>query len=180
MTVKVINIQPPSTSKINPLNPLSKNVRIHLHKCLEEAYADPKVTSIVLFGGANFSAGADITEFSAKGKDPKNEIEGSKEIPSLEELTRLIENSSKQVVAAVTGVALGGGCEIALSCHFRVAHAKARMGLPETKIGLIPGTYHFTSTIDLCAMYPQYLSLKSITYHDVNKRCRWYTTSPSS
>lgn len=138
MTVKIINIQPETAGRANPLNPLGRETRKQLHAKLKEAIADPGVSSIILYGGKNFSAGADISEFSAKG-NPKESIESSAKIPSLTDLGNQIESSPKPIVAAITGVALGGGCELALACHFRVAHAKARIGLPEVKIGLIPG-----------------------------------------
>jgi len=137
MTIQIINVQPPLGK--NPLNPLGKETRIHIRNTLTQAIADPDTTSIILFGGKNFSAGADITEFSAKNQDPKAAIETSAEIPSLTDLANLIESCPKPVIGAITGVALGGGCELSLACHFRVAHEKARMGLPEVKIGLIPG-----------------------------------------
>jgi 3-hydroxyacyl-CoA dehydrogenase len=75
-----------------------------------------------------FSAGADITEF---GKPPRE--------PSLPELCDFVENSAKPVVAAIHGTALGGGLELALSAHYRVADAKAKVGLPEVKLGILPG-----------------------------------------
>jgi 3-hydroxyacyl-CoA dehydrogenase/enoyl-CoA hydratase/carnithine racemase len=137
MTIQIINLQAPLGK--NPFNPLGKETRIHIHNSLKQAIANQDITSIILFGGTNFSAGADIAEFSAKNQDPKAAIESSAEIPSLTDLVNLIESSHKPVIGAITGVALGGGCELSLACHFRVAHEKARMGLPEVKIGLIPG-----------------------------------------
>eukprot|EP00554_Chaetoceros_debilis_P010224 CAMPEP_0194107756 /NCGR_PEP_ID=MMETSP0150-20130528/7560_1 /TAXON_ID=122233 /ORGANISM="Chaetoceros debilis, Strain MM31A-1" /LENGTH=760 /DNA_ID=CAMNT_0038796251 /DNA_START=65 /DNA_END=2347 /DNA_ORIENTATION=+ len=138
MTVQLISIQPPpikgSTVRSNPLNPLAKDVRCHLQDAIQSAISDPAITSIILHGGKNFSAGADITEFSGS-----ENLTTSKHVPSLQVVIDLIESSPKPIVAAVTGVALGGGCELALACHFRVAHSKAKMGLPEVKIGVIPG-----------------------------------------
>ena len=78
--------------------------------------------------GRTFFAGADITEF---GKPPQG--------PSLPEALDKLEASDKPVVAAIHGTALGGGCEVALACHYRVAVPSAKMGLPEVKLGLIPG-----------------------------------------
>jgi len=138
MTIQIIKLQPPN-GKQNPLNPLGKETRIHIHNLISQAIVDPDVTSIILFGGANFSAGADITEFSAKNQDPKEAIDSSDKVPSLTDLGNLIESCPKPIIGAITGVALGGGCELSLACHFRVAHDKARIGLPEVKIGLIPG-----------------------------------------
>ena len=79
-------------------------------------------------------------EFSAKNNtDPKEAIKSSKKIPSIFDITNQIEASPKPVVAAISGVALGGGLELALACHYRVGHIKSKVGLPEVKIGLIPG-----------------------------------------
>ncbi len=78
--------------------------------------------------GRTFIAGADITEF---GKPPQ--------APWLPELVDIIENSSKPVIAAIHGTALGGGLEVALCCHYRVAVPSAKCGLPEVKLGLLPG-----------------------------------------
>src|ERR1700753_1594945 len=96
---------------------------------MKQAIADPEVKAIVLTcGGRTFIAGADITEF---GKPPKP--------PGLQEVLPEIETSRKPVVAAIHGPALGGGLEVALACHFRVATKEARLGLPEVKLGLLPG-----------------------------------------
>jgi len=136
MTTEIISIRSPSAS--NPLNPLSKDTRKHLKSCITKALSDRNVNSIILFGGSNFSAGADISEFSAKN-NPESSISSTEDIPSLTELCALIESSPKPIIAAITGVALGGGLELALACHFRIAHCKSKLALPETKIGLIPG-----------------------------------------
>jgi 3-hydroxyacyl-CoA dehydrogenase len=138
MAIKIVSIQPSNGKKSNPLNPLGRETRSHIYAALKHAIADPTISSIILYGGKNFSAGADISEFSPKN-NPQESIESSATVPSLTELGNQIESSPKPIVAAITGVALGGGCELALACHFRVAGAKARMGLPEVKIGLIPG-----------------------------------------
>src|SRR5260370_10932274 len=96
---------------------------------LTRARDDPAVAAMVLAcGGRPFIAGADITEFD---KPPKS--------PHLSEVIALMEAIGKPVVAAIHGTALGGGFEIALGCHFRVAAPGARVGLPEIKLGLIPG-----------------------------------------
>jgi 3-hydroxyacyl-CoA dehydrogenase len=118
-----------------PLNPLSFGVRKALLDQLHAAEQDPSVAMIVITGtGNNFSAGADIKEmadFSA--------AEGVNSEPTLPPVVEAIEACSKPVVAAIDGVALGGGCEVALACHYRVATPRAKLGLPEVKIGLIPG-----------------------------------------
>jgi 3-hydroxyacyl-CoA dehydrogenase len=112
-----------------PVNALSHAVREGLHKALGAALADGAVKAIVLAcAGRTFSAGADITEFG-KPMAP----------PSLREVIDAFEASPKPVVAALHGTALGGGFELALGCHYRVAAPGAKVGLPEVKLGLIPG-----------------------------------------
>src|SRR5437764_9638915 len=112
-----------------PVNALSAAVRGGILDCINSAVADPDVKGIVLTcAGRTFIAGADITEF---GKPPKP--------PGLVEVLTLMENSPKPIVAAIHGTALGGGLEVALACHYRVAVKEARLGLPEVKLGLLPG-----------------------------------------
>ena len=112
-----------------PVNALSQHVRQGLRDGLTQAVADGGVAAIVITcAGRTFVAGADITEF---GKPPKE--------PGLHEVLDLIEGSPKPVVAAIHGTALGGGLEVTLACHYRVAVKAARLGLPEVKLGLLPG-----------------------------------------
>jgi 3-hydroxyacyl-CoA dehydrogenase len=112
-----------------PVNALSVAVRSGIRDGITRAIADSEVKAIVLTcAGRTFIAGADITEFS---KPPQP--------PSLHEVLAQIENSPKPVVAAIHGTALGGGLEVALACHYRVAAKEARLGLPEVKLGLLPG-----------------------------------------
>src|SRR5689334_5098699 len=112
-----------------PVNALSAAVRGGIQQCIRSAIADPEVKGIVLTcAGRTFIAGADITEF---GKPPKP--------PGLNEVLADMENSPKPIVAAIHGTALGGGLEVALACHFRVATKEAKLGLPEVKLGLLPG-----------------------------------------
>jgi 3-hydroxyacyl-CoA dehydrogenase len=112
-----------------PVNALSQHVRQGLRDGVTQAVADSGVAAIVITcAGRTFIAGADITEF---GKPPQ--------APSLHEVLDLIESSPKPVVAAVHGTALGGGLEVTLACHYRVGVKDARFGLPEVKLGLLPG-----------------------------------------
>jgi 3-hydroxyacyl-CoA dehydrogenase len=112
-----------------PVNALSQHVREGLVEGVRRAVADPAVRAIVLgCRGRTFIAGADITEF---GKPPQP--------PSLWEALDAIEGATKPVVAAIHGTALGGGLEVALVCHYRVAMSSARFGFPEVKLGLLPG-----------------------------------------
>jgi 3-hydroxyacyl-CoA dehydrogenase len=114
-----------------PVNALSHAVRKHLVDELTKAEQDPAVTAVVLIGTDEFfSGGADVKEFNT----PQASAE-----PSLDTMIRRFERSSKPTVAAISGTCLGGGFELALGCQFRVAAAAARVGLPEVKIGLIPG-----------------------------------------
>jgi 3-hydroxyacyl-CoA dehydrogenase len=112
-----------------PVNALKHEVRAGLAQALLQARDDGAVRAVVIAcAGRTFFAGADITEF---GKPPQP--------PSLHDVISAIESLPKPVVAALHGTALGGGFELALACHFRVAVPGARVGLPEVKLGLLPG-----------------------------------------
>ncbi len=122
-----------------PLNPLSLRVRKELMEGLMRAAADASVAAVVITGAAGtFSSGADINEIaSGAALTP----------PTLRDLQSQMEASHKPLVAAIEGIALGGGFEIALACHFRTASRSAKVGLPEVKLGLLPGaggTQRFT------------------------------------
>ncbi len=121
--VSVITVNNP------PVNALSKGVREGLLANLQEANSDPETKSIVITcAGRTFIAGADIREFD---KPP--------EAPHLPDVVSAIEASEKLVLAAICGNALGGGLEVALGCHYRIAAIDAVVGLPEVKLGLLPG-----------------------------------------
>ena len=112
-----------------PVNALGQGLRLGIASALKEAETDANVRAVVLVGyGRCFSAGADITEF---GKPIQS--------PNLHDLIGTIEASRKPVVAAIHGTTLGGGLELALACHARVAAKDARLGLPEIKLGILPG-----------------------------------------
>jgi 3-hydroxyacyl-CoA dehydrogenase len=112
-----------------PVNALSADVRRDLAQAIDAAQSDPQVRAILLVGaGKNFIAGADIREF---GKPPKP--------PALPDVCNQIEASAKPVVAVLHGAALGGGLEVALAAHYRVALPSAKLGLPEVNLGLLPG-----------------------------------------
>lgn len=119
------------------LNALNKDVITELGQAMDEVYTNKEIKTVLLTGAGEkaFVAGADISEFTSldaaggaglakKGQD---------------EVFNKIENSPKPVVAAVNGFALGGGCELAMSCHFRTASEGAKFGQPEVNLGLIPG-----------------------------------------
>ena len=114
-----------------PVNGLGYETRLGIVEGLAKALADDRVTAIVLTGaGKAFSGGADIREF----RSPKSLAE-----PNLLSVIATLEASTKPIVAAIHSVAMGGGLELALGCHYRVAASGAQIALPEVKIGLIPG-----------------------------------------
>ncbi|HEU0203000.1 MAG TPA: 3-hydroxyacyl-CoA dehydrogenase NAD-binding domain-containing protein [Burkholderiaceae bacterium] len=114
-----------------PVNGLSYAVRSGICAGVDKAEADATVKAIVLIGaGSGFSGGADIREF-ATGKMLTE--------PRLTSVIRLLDGCTKPLIAAIHGIALGGGLELALGCHFRIAARDAKVGLPEVKIGLVPG-----------------------------------------
>jgi len=122
-----------------PVNALSLAVRAGLLQDLQRAAQDPAVTALVVSGsGGMFSGGADITEIASGA---------ALTAPMISDVQAQIEASSKPIVAAITGSALGGGFELTLTCHARTADPKAKVGLPEVKLGLMPGaggTVRFT------------------------------------
>ncbi|XP_070566357.1 peroxisomal bifunctional enzyme-like isoform X1 [Ptychodera flava] len=118
------------TLKNPPVNALSHAVRSSIDHCLTRAQNDNDVSAVVLCGdGGVFCAGADIKEFS------KNQ---HRLVPTIRDNVRQLEASDKPVVAAIAGIALGGGLEIALGCHYRIGNVNARIGFPEVLIGILP------------------------------------------
>lgn len=112
-----------------PVNALGVEIRRGLLAAIDSANDNPAVEAILLVGaGRHFCGGADIREF---GQTPQ--------APALPEVVKRIEDSSKPVLAAIQGVALGGGLEVALAAHYRLATGSARLGLPEVLLGLLPG-----------------------------------------
>ena len=111
-----------------PVNVLSNAVRVGILDALQQATSDNSQALLILCQGRTFFAGADISEF------------GNPQPPHLPEVVAAIENCPKPVVAALHGSALGGGLEVALAAHYRCAVATARLGLPEVKLGLLPGS----------------------------------------
>ncbi|MFT6599918.1 MAG: 3-hydroxyacyl-CoA dehydrogenase [Alloalcanivorax sp.] len=112
-----------------PVNALGQGVREGLVNCLRQGLEDDQAKALVVIGeGRTFPAGADIREF---GKPPSG--------PALPDVINEYESSDKLVIAAIHGTALGGGLEVALGCDYRVALESAKVGLPEVKLGLLPG-----------------------------------------
>lgn len=118
------------------LNALNQQVMSDLNAAMDEVYSNPAIQSVILTGSGPkaFVAGADISEFSGASV-----AEGKALAKKGQDIFFKIENSPKPVVACVNGFALGGGCELAMSCHFRIASENAKFGQPEVNLGLIPG-----------------------------------------
>jgi 3-hydroxyacyl-CoA dehydrogenase len=114
-----------------PLNALSHELRLGIVTALDKALADPKVKAVVLMGNERaFSSGADIKEFAGGTFYAE---------PHLPAVCDILEAADKPVIAAISGVCMGGGLEVALGCHYRVVLADAKISFPEVKLGLIPG-----------------------------------------
>jgi 3-hydroxyacyl-CoA dehydrogenase len=149
-SVAIVTIDSP------PVNALSAPLRAALKAAVEEAAADIAIQAIVIAAtGRAFIAGADISEF---GRPPVS--------PILPDVLDTIEACGKPVVAAIQGVALGGGLEVALACHARVAAPAARLGLPEIKLGIIPGaggTQRLPRLIGASKAFPMMLSGEPIS-----------------
>lgn len=118
------------------LNALNKDVFADLNKALDEIYANDEIRSVIITGAGPkaFVAGADISEFSGLSLEQARALAAAGQQSFFR-----IERSPKPIVACVNGFALGGGCELAMSCHFRIASDNARFGQPEVNLGLLPG-----------------------------------------
>src|SRR5258707_6210099 len=119
------------TLKNPPVIAWSLGLRTAIADGAERATGDESIRALVIVGsGSAFCGGADVSEFGLPAMSAS---------PSLADLFALIENSPKPVVAAINGLALGGGLELAMACHYRVAAAAAQLGQPEVKLGILPG-----------------------------------------
>ncbi|MBL0233429.1 MAG: enoyl-CoA hydratase/isomerase family protein [Chitinophagaceae bacterium] len=130
------NIATLTINRPDKMNALNKTVLDELDRAIDELNADSSIRSIIITGAGPkaFVAGADISEF--KGLNKEQAIAMAEKG---QRIFKKIEDSSKPIVAAVNGFALGGGCELAMSCHFRLASENAKFGQPEVNLGLIPG-----------------------------------------
>ncbi len=126
-----------TVNRPDKLNALNKDVIQELGQAFDEVYNNTEIKTVILTGAGEkaFVAGADITEFTAL--DAAGGMELAKR--GQEQVFDKIENCPKPVIAAVNGFALGGGCELAMACHFRIASTNAKFGQPEVNLGLIPG-----------------------------------------
>lgn len=148
------------TLKYGALNVLGQPVRTGIRSAFEKAKSDGVKAVVICGANGNFSAGADITEFDGFMKEP------------LAGLLNFVENSTIPVVAAINGYALGGGFELALSCHYRLASANAVLGFPEVKLGMLPGaggTQRFPRLVGLDAAMEWIASGKQYNASDASE-----------
>jgi len=118
------------------LNALNTGTISELKEVIQQVYDDKDISGVIITGAGEkaFVAGADISEFSQL-----NEMNARKFAEEGQEVFQLIENCHTPIIAVVNGFALGGGCELAMACHMRVACASARFGQPEVNLGILPG-----------------------------------------
>jgi len=130
--IQIITINRP-----NKLNALNRDTIAELSEAVKGADADQSVGVVIIRGAGEkaFVAGADIAEFHEYDRDEAKALSQTGHTT----LFNLVENTNKPVIAAVNGFALGGGLELAMSCHIRIAASTAKMGLPEVSLGVIPG-----------------------------------------
>jgi enoyl-CoA hydratase len=149
------------------LNALNKNTLAELHTAIYDAFNNDRVGGIIITGAGSkaFVAGADISEFSSFDSTQGEQLARN----GHRLVFNQIENGKKPVIAAINGFALGGGLELALSCHIRIASENAKMGLPEVSLGLIPGyggTQRLTQLVGKGKAFEMILTGDMITAHD--------------
>jgi enoyl-CoA hydratase len=130
------NIATITINRPDKMNALNKTVMDELNAAVDEVYNNAEIKSVIITGSGQkaFVAGADIGEFVGLSKE-----QGMAMAKKGQDLFFKIENCPKPIVAAVNGFALGGGCELAMACHFRIASENAKFGQPEVNLGLTPG-----------------------------------------
>lgn len=123
-------------NRAKSFNALNKKTIAELDEAFEQLYANSALKGVILTGAGEkaFAAGADISEFQSLSKEDAKQL-----AESGHKVFNKIENAPKPVVACINGFALGGGCELAMACHIRVASPNARFGQPEVNLGIIPG-----------------------------------------
>ncbi|HWI92459.1 MAG TPA: enoyl-CoA hydratase-related protein [Flavisolibacter sp.] len=125
-----------TVNRPDKLNALNKDVMSDLNAAMNEIESNTEIKAVIITGSSQkaFVAGADISEFVGLSNE-----EGKAVAKTGQDIFFRIENCSKPIIAAVNGFALGGGCELAMACHFRIASDNAKFGQPEVNLGLIPG-----------------------------------------
>jgi len=173
------NIATITINRPDKMNALNRMVLDELHKAMDQVESDETIRSVILTGAGPkaFVAGADISEFSGLTKD-KARILAKKG----QDVFFRIENATKPIVAAVNGFALGGGCELAMSCHFRVASSMAKFGQPEVNLGLTPGYGGTQRMVQLMGKGKALELLVSAQMIDATEALQWglvnYVTTP--
>ena len=173
------NIATITINRPDKMNALNRMVLDELHKAMDQVESDETIRSVILTGAGPkaFVAGADISEFSGLTKD-KARILAKKG----QDVFFRIENATKPIVAAVNGFALGGGCELAMSCHFRVATSMAKFGQPEVNLGLTPGYGGTQRMVQLMGKGKALELLVSAQMIDATEALQWglvnYVTTP--
>jgi len=130
------NIFTITINRPDKLNAINKQVMNDLDAVMDEVYNNEEIRAVIITGSGNksFAAGADVTEFTGLTQQESMAL-----AKKGQDVFFKIENCTKPVVAAINGFALGGGCELAMACHFRIAADNAKFGQPEVNLGLIPG-----------------------------------------
>ena len=151
------------------LNALNRTVMEELFNCFQNLQEDDEVRVVILTGAGEkaFVAGADINELAAQ-----TPVEGKETSRRGQKVLELIENLGKPVIAAINGHALGGGCELAMACTLRVAAENARLGQPETKLGLIPGyagTQRLPRLVGKCKALEMILTGEPVTAQEAHR-----------
>jgi enoyl-CoA hydratase len=164
------NIQTITINRESKLNALNQATLAELKSVILSLYDDREIRGVILTGSGekSFVAGADISEFANL-----NDVNARKFAEEGQEIFRLIENSPIPTVAVVNGFALGGGCELAMACHMRVAVKTAKFGQPEVNLGIIPGyggTQRLSQLIGKGRAFEYMMSAEII---DANKAYSW-------
>ena len=151
------------------LNALNKATLAELHTALSRAFSDAAIGGIIITGSGQkaFAAGADIAEFAGLDEDAAGNLART----GHNTVFNMIENGSKPVIAAINGFALGGGLELAMACHMRIASENAKMGLPEVTLGLIPGyggTQRLTQLVGKGKAFEMIMTADMITAADAH------------